>query len=104
MWSVNNDDESFETAAAAVAWEQMVTACGMWASVKAHSVLKIKLTAWTCEVRRRRTRQLLETLKTKARCSLPREQLLRRGFHCRACRIAARSTMIARCITNLQVV
>ena len=45
MSSVKNDDEPFETAAVAVAREQMATACSMWASVEARLMLQIKLTA-----------------------------------------------------------
>ena len=55
MWSVKNDEESLETAAVAAAWEQMVTACSMWASLESHLALKIKLTAWTWKARRWRT-------------------------------------------------
>ena len=52
MWSVKNDEESLETAAVAAAWEQMVTACSIWASVESHLALKIKLPAWTWKARR----------------------------------------------------
>ena len=50
MWSINNDDEPLETASAAVAREHVATVCSMWASVKAHLVLQIKLTAWICKL------------------------------------------------------
>ncbi len=52
MWSVNEERRRvLETAAAAAAREQMVTACSIWASVESHLALKIKLTAWTCKTR-----------------------------------------------------
>ena len=50
MCSVNNDDEPFETAAVSVARKHVATECSMWASVKAHLVLQIKLTAWICKL------------------------------------------------------
>ena len=47
---MKSDDEPLETASAAVAPEHVATVCSMWASVKAHLVLQIKLTAWTCKL------------------------------------------------------
>ena len=55
MWSVKNDDEPFKTAAVSVVRERVATARSMWASVEARLALQIKLTAWTCKARRRRT-------------------------------------------------
>ena len=45
MWSVNNDDEPFETVAVAVAREHVATVCSVWASAEAQLALQIKLTA-----------------------------------------------------------
>ena len=50
MWSVNNDDEPFEPAALAVAWECVSIVCSLWVSVKTLLALQIKLTAWTCKL------------------------------------------------------
>ena len=52
VWSVNNDDEPFKTAAVAVAREQMTTARSMWASEESRLALQIKLMSWTCKARR----------------------------------------------------
>ena len=55
MLSVKNDDEPVETVAVEAAQERVATVSSVWASVEARLMREIKLTAWTCEVRRRRT-------------------------------------------------
>ena len=61
MWSVNNDDEPFKTAAVAVAREEVATSYSVWASEEARLALQIKLTAWTWKTRRRRAAGPAET-------------------------------------------
>ena len=54
MMSVKNEDEPFESAAVAAAWEQMVTACNVPAAAEPMLGSQTTWRHWSCSARRRR--------------------------------------------------